>query len=245
MNQLSNMRIKMYKTLSEARHSFQNALAASQSSLTGQRAAVSIIEDDLNQSKRRLAMLEEENNTKLRLVQINDYYGDKYVEHGNLMKIIIFTLAPIIVLVILKNIGILPEKIYLALLIVVAAIGGYFFWKRYGSIITRDTMDYQTYNWYFDIDSAPVNSSDSSSSSSNNPWLSTKADMTTCVGNLCCSDGQTYDELSNKCIAVTEPVTEGMINNVLIKGSNKYKADVVMNGDERVKPSAGKSFIHW
>ena len=39
--------------------------------------------------------------------------------------------------------------------------------------------------------------------------------------------------------------TESFINNVLIKGSDKFKTDFTMNGDERVQPSMSKSFINF
>ena len=40
-------------------------------------------------------------------------------------------------------------------------------------------------------------------------------------------------------------ITESMVNDVLTKGSNKYKTDVTLNGDERVKPSTSESFINF
>lgn len=246
MNQLSNMRINLYKTLSGVNNYFKNALTSSQGTLSEQTAAISIVESELNQAKRRLAILEAEKNNKIRLVQINDYYGDKYAEHSNLMKIIIFTLVPIIILAILNNKGILPNTIYFILLAIIAAIGGYFFWKRIGSIITRDNMNYQTYDWYFNAEVAPTGSS----GNVDDPWAS-NINMGTCIGDSCCSDGQTYDESLNQCVGTstvtnTESfITEGMVNDVLIKGSNKYKTDVTLNGDERVKPSSSKSFINF
>jgi hypothetical protein len=36
-----------------------------------------------------------------------------------------------------------------------------------------------------------------------------------------------------------------MVNDVLTKGSNKYKTDVTLNGNERVKPSTSESFINF
>ena len=48
-------------------------------------------------------MLNLKKNNKMRLVEINDYYGDKYAEHSQLMKIVIFTLIPVIILAILNK----------------------------------------------------------------------------------------------------------------------------------------------
>jgi len=195
MNQLSNMRINLYQTLSGVNNYYQNALYSSQGTLQEQTAAIYIVENELNTAKRRLEALDVEKTNKIRLVEINNYYGDKYAEHGNLMKIIIFTLVPVIILAILNNSGILPNAIYYILVMIIAAIGGYFFWLRFGSIITRDTMNYQTYDWYFDPTTAPTGSAISST----DPWASLGS-IGTCIGQDCCSAGQLYDETLDQCV---------------------------------------------
>ena len=106
MNQLSTMRINLYKTLSGVNNFFQNALTSSVGTLKEQTAAISIVEDELNKSKKRLELLEIEKNNKIRLVEINNYYGQKYAEHSSLMKIIIYILIPVIIFSVLKNKGI-------------------------------------------------------------------------------------------------------------------------------------------
>jgi hypothetical protein len=240
MNQLSNMRINLYQTLSGVNNFFQNALSSSVGTLREQTVAIGIVENELNQAKQRLEILEAEKNNKIRLVEINDYYGDKYAEHSQLMKIIIFTLVPVIILALLNNKGILPNTFYYILLIIVSVIGSYFFWRRFASIIMRDNMNYQEYNWYFDPNSAP-----SGSASSTDPWLTLNLPGT-CIGQLCCSDGQTYDASLNQCIGtstVTESfMTESMVNKVLTKKQpGKYKPDANMGN---VQYNSSQSFIN-
>jgi len=253
INQISNMRINLYQTLSGVNNYFKNALSSSQGTLKEQSQAITIVENELNTVKKQLKILEEKKNNKIRLVEINEYYSEKYDEHGNLMKIIIFTLVPIIILTFLNNKSILPNIIYFILLIIISGIGGYYFWVRFGSIIARDNMNYQAYDWFFDAKSAPA----ASNVNSTDPWASNMA-IGTCVGNACCSDGQTYDETLYKCIGSSNVnistknvvkkegfITENEVNNILIKGSNKYKTDVILNGDDIVKPSISKSFINY
>ena len=234
MNQITNMRINLYQTLSGVNNFYGTALKSSTGTLKEQTAAIGIVESELNKSKKRLQLLEAEKNNKIRLVEINDYYGDKYAEHSQLMKIIIFTLVPIIILAILNNKGILPSKIYTILIVIISFIGAYFMWRRFASIIMRDNMNYQEYDFYFDPNAAPTGSS---TTISDDPWLSLKVPGS-CVGQYCCSDGQTYDSELNQCIGAstvtasssntTESfVTESMVNNVLTKKQNgKYKDDV-------------------
>jgi hypothetical protein len=155
-------------------------------------------------------------------------------------------LVPVIILAVLNNKGILPTKIYYALLVIVSVIGAIFFWKTISSIIMRDAMNYQEYDWYFNPDWAP---DEGGTGLGTDPWLTTNM-KGTCVGQACCSDGQTWDASLNVCIGtstVTESfMTESMINQVLSKGStNKYKPDVTLNSNDRVRPSNSDSFINY
>jgi len=242
INQISNMRVNLYQTLSGVNNFFQNALSASVGTLKEQTAAIAIVESELNQAKKRLALLEEEKNNKVRLVEINDYYGEKYAEHGQLMKIIIFTLVPIIILAILNNKGFIPDKIYYALVVVLAVIGAIFFWYRMFSIWMRDNMSYQEYDW-----KAPTGVPTTSTVTSD-PWTSFNFPGT-CIGEFCCSDGQTYDSSLNQCVGdstvVETFVTESMVNKVLTKNSGKRKSDFTVNSSATILPSNSDSFINY
>ena len=241
MNQLSNMRINLYQTLSGVNTFFQSALSSSVGTLQEQTIAIGIVESELNRSKGRLDILKDDKNNKIRLVEINDYYGDKYAEHSQLMKIIIFTLIPIIILAILNKKDILPNSFYYILIVIISIISAYFFWRRYASIIMRDNMNYQEYNFHFDPNVAPTGTS---SGSTADPWISNSSSAGTCIGDACCSTGQTWDASLNQCIGtstVTDSflnmntesfLTESMVSQVLTKKQpNKYKQDVKMGGD--------------
>ena len=226
MNQLSNMRLNLYSTLNGVNNYFNNALNTSIGTLKEQAIAIQIVESELNKSKKRLELLEEEKNNKIRLVEINTYFGDKYAEHSQLMKIIIFTLIPIILLTLLNNRSLLPNVIYYGLLVIIALIGGYFFWKRYASIIMRDNMNYQEYDWSFNPSEVTSNTT---ASTVTDPWQ-TNTNLGTCIGDACCSNGLTYDDSLNQCVPAvktTTTTTESFVNNVLTKTQQgKYKTDV-------------------
>jgi hypothetical protein len=240
MNQISNMRINLYKTLSGVNNYYGNALSSSIGTLKEQTAAIAIVENELNRAKQRLQILEEEKNNKIRLVEINDYYGDKYNEHAGLMKIIIFTLIPITILAILNSKSILPNTPYYILVALIAVIGSIYFWHRYGSIIMRDNMNYQEYDWYFDKSAAPKGSADSS-----DPWLTSKLPAT-CVGSACCSNGQVYDTVNNKCVIASNSTSasakETFVNNVLTKTSGKLKPDINLKPP---MPNYSEGFINY
>jgi len=208
MNQLSNMRINLYQTLSGVNNFYENAVNTSVGTLKEQAVAIEIVEKELNKAKKRLEILEQERNNKIRLVEINTYFGDKYAEHSQLMKVIIFTLIPVIILAFINNKGFLPNTIYYILLVIISLIGAYFFWRRFTSIIMRDNMNYQEYAWSFNPDSVSTGSS-----TTTDPWQSDN-NYGTCVGDSCCSDGLVYDSNLNQCVPDTK---ESFVNSVLTK----------------------------
>jgi hypothetical protein len=203
INNISNMRVNLYQTLGGVNDFFKSSLSNSTNTLVEQTKAIEIVEQELNNAKKRLELLEEEKNNKIRLVEINNYYGQKYAEHSDLMKNIIYILIPVLILSLLKNKGILPNSIYYMLVIIITVIGSYTLWKKFLSIMSRDSMNYQEYNWYFDAKNAPAaNPSDGS-----DPWASSNGSSGTCVGEACCPNGLTYDASANKCEVNNSPAS--------------------------------------
>jgi hypothetical protein len=260
INNISKMRINLYQTLNGVNSFFSNALSNSKGTLTEQTAAIDIVEKELNSSKKRLAVLEEEKNNKIRLVEINDYYGQKYAEHSDLMKIIIYMLIPILILAILFNKGILPGKIYFGLIVIIAIIGGVFMWKTLFSILLRDPMNYQEYDWYFKPPASIESTVDST-----DPWASKNSSSRfgSCVGDACCSDGLVYDSSLNQCVTstsdstltststsfptenTTTTTTETFMNNIFTKSLSSYKKPDVILGGENIMSNNSPSFINF
>jgi len=206
INQISSMRLNLYKTLTGVTDYFQSALYNSQGTLKEQATAIDIVEEELNRAKEKLKILEEEKNNKIRLIEINTYYGDKYQEHAALMKIIIITLVPIIILAILYNKGLLPNAVYYGLVIIIAAIGSYFMWYKLSSIWNRNNMDYQEYNWPV---YNPSQSSSTTTTETSDPWenglvvYNNSSAATGCSDQSCCASGTTYDTNINQCVVGT------------------------------------------
>jgi hypothetical protein len=248
INDISKMRINLYQTLSGVNNFFQNALTNTKGTLVEQTAAIDIVEKELNNAKKQLRLLEEEKNNKIRIVEINDYYGQKYEEHSYLMKILVMMLVPILILSILLQKGILPEPIFYILVVIIAIIGGVFLSRTLSSILTRDNMNYQAYNWAFDHSSAPT----TSSVTETDPWASNSDTSTgalaTCVGDACCLNGLVFDSANNTCVVSTSNTTtesfETFVNNVLTQPtkSGYHKPDVVL-GEVHAKPA--ESFVNY
>jgi hypothetical protein len=194
INSLINIRGDLYETLGGINKFFSKSLDSSLGTLKEQVEAISIVEYELNNAKKKLNILEEDNSNKIRLIEINEYYGEKYSEHATFMKIVIFTLIPIIILTIIKKQNYIPipipDAVYYILIIIISIIGAIFGWNTFFSIISRDNMNYDTYEWAFNQNGAPA----ANSGSGYDPYAIT----TECVGSQCCPNN--YNTVTQKCI---------------------------------------------
>lgn len=245
INNISNMRINLYQTLNNINSFFQNNLANSKGILTEQTAAIDIVEKELNTSKKRLQLLEEEKNNKIRLVEINNYYGQKYAEHSELMKIIVIMLFLILIITILLKKGILPNQIYYILLVIISIIGGIYIWKIVFSIVLRDPMNYEEYDWYFNQNNAPI-ASITDSSDSSDPWASksNSSNLGSCIGDACCSDGLTYDSGLNQCVTSSSSNTNSNSKSNTNSGSNSGSKSNTNSGSNSNKHTTTETFIN-
>jgi hypothetical protein len=201
INGITEMRINLYKTLNDASGLYKDILGGSKEKLELQTEAIGIMENELDNTKKRIAALNADKNNKMRLVEVNEYYGSQYLEQIEMMKIIIFTLVPIIILSILKKkmlLFFLHDFIYYILIILIFIIGGVFFVLKFGDYITRDDMNYQEFEWGFNKSKAPK----STNAVANDPWAMPSVGF--CIDDTCCSTGTKYDSKSHKCIIGTK-----------------------------------------
>lgn len=210
INQIAQTRMTMYQGISNMTSSYQQTLATSNNSLQEQILAIDIVENELNEAKRRLNMLEAQKNNKLRMVEINTYYGKQYSAYKDIAKNIAYLCILVLIIVILGKKEILPTNIYITLNGLIITIGVIIIGRQVIRLSNKDNMNYDEYNWYFNKSTAPAPStaiSSSSSSSSSSTSSSTSSDpwsmpTITCVGSTCCdqSQGFTYDSKQNICV---------------------------------------------
>jgi len=198
INQISQMRINLYANLKDMYSYYQQDVSASRNAMNDQLVSLDLIENELNDSRRRLNLVEMQKNNKIRLVEINTYYGKKYNAHKEIMQIIVIICIPVLILTILASKGILPPKINTLFTGIIIIIGLYIIGGKIIDLSNRDNMNFDEYDWYFNKDEAPTNSSESNLNS--DPWSTPSL---TCVGSECCYDNNSiYDETQNKCIPI-------------------------------------------
>jgi hypothetical protein len=198
VNAVTDMRIRLYQTLNDASGMYKDILTGSTEKLELQTEAIGIMERELDNTKRRIDALNADKNNKMRLVEVNEYYGSKYSEQADLMKIIIFTLIPVIIVTFLKNrvlAAYMPDIVYYILIVGIFITGGVFFALKFGDYMSRDNMNYQEFDWGFNKSKAPQ----PSIMEPVDPWLSPDINFGACINEMCCAEGTEYDKDKNRC----------------------------------------------
>jgi hypothetical protein len=213
INSISEMRIDLYQTIGGMNQFYKTSLENSEDTLNEQKVAIGIIEKELNDSKQKIDELKNAKIGKLRAIELNSYYSDAYEEKTQLMKVLFYTLLPIVVISFLYKKGILPGFVFNSLVLLIVFIGAFYSLQYLTSIFMRDNMNYQEYDWFFNKNNAPkANPSDGSET---DPWALGSAGL--CVSDSCCNEaeGLVYDSATNRCIKkqVEDVLTKGVSAN--------------------------------
>jgi len=197
INKVSDMRVKLFSSLNSLNQHYQGSVASGGSVIQNQINALSVVENELQQSSEALKVLNNDKNNMQRMVEINTYYGEKYSDHKSIMKTVVYFCIPIILITILANMGFLPRSIYAFLLIILSVAAIVVIGVKLIKSLSHDNMNYQEYNWGTQPPTKPE--IDTSDTAGKNPWFSIGA---SCVAQECCEDGFTYvPSPTNKCVA--------------------------------------------
>ena len=197
ISKVSDIRIKLFNNLNALNQHYQGSVAASGSVIQNQINALNVVENELKQSAAASKALNNEKNNMQRMVEINTYYGERYSNHKNIMKTIVYFCIPIILLTFLANMGFLPRSIYAFLIIILSVAAIVIIGVKLIRSLSHDNMNYQEYTWGTQAPTTPA--IDTSDSTGKNPWFSIGA---SCVAQECCEDGFTYvPSPTNKCVA--------------------------------------------
>ena len=219
INAIADSRIAMFKTISANTNILQTGVSQSRIDLVSQMTLLQVVEDELNAAKEKIQKINNRNDTQMRLVEINTYYGQRYESQSNLMKKIIMVCIPILILYILKKKGILPETIGNYIIGLVIAVGSIFILYNVWDIFTRSNMDFNTYDWNYE---QPSGQSPSIWEYNKEHMFNFKdlvknlmANLGVCIGEDCCAPGLKYDENKMKCMVPPKTQAFTTMNNQL------------------------------
>ena len=168
-----------------------NLLESAKSAISTQETATSIINTELNNNKRRLSDLENDNQQKIRQIEINDYFGKKYQEHTSIMVIIIFTLVVFIILTIIQQYGLFfgNDSVYYFLVFVIGVYALYSILLKMYYLYILNNMVYGQYDFQYPGASIGIDVTGTIP----NPWISTDMPILGCYGQECCTGTDVYD----------------------------------------------------
>jgi len=147
INELATIRSNLYNNLNVNYNFFNTGAQKTKDVMEEQAYGIQLVENELNQAKRRIALIESERDNKRRLVEISTFYSERYNDHSNIMKTIIFICIPIIIVVFLFNRGLISKNIFIMLLVIILIIGCYFLITHIMDARARDNMYYDEYAW--------------------------------------------------------------------------------------------------
>lgn len=209
INDLSATRETLYDTLRENQSFYSKNLTSAQDTLVQQTDALEVVERELNRTKKRVALINEERINRLRLVEINRYYGDKYKHHTSILKNVTLMFALLLVIVMVNNTGMLPEMVFKSLLSIVLIIGLYSIISELFDAYTRDNMVYAQYNW----SKVSPDLEHPGNLAGSNIFDNGDADDGACKNQECCGSGFTWvPPPFNKCIANSELSGEDVVS---------------------------------
>ena len=94
INALTDAREEIQNLLLSLATTLHSQVAETRGDLVDEMTVSGVMENELNNAKKNMNSLLDVKNNKLRMVEINTYYGKRYQAHTSLMKLIIFICVP-------------------------------------------------------------------------------------------------------------------------------------------------------
>ena len=122
-------------------------MAKSRGVLANQMTVADIMKQQLAQAEIGLDKVAGTQENKMRMVEINTYYSDKYQAQAGLAKLIIVIGVAFLLIVVLMKRDLIPRQLAAVLVTGVLLIGGILVLMRYWNISSRDNMVFDEFNW--------------------------------------------------------------------------------------------------
>ena len=214
VDEVADMRISMFKGLSDMYTQTQESVSQTRVDLVDQLTVLGVVNAELDNARADLKQLEDARTGKVRMAEINTYYGKRYRAHANLMKLLVLVCLPVMAVVVLQKKGLLPSKIADPLLVLFLAIALFLVGARVIDLWRRNNMNYEEYDWAWDADAndptviqydvQAMKSSDIGRSFARGVESAAEAvgkEFEFCVGGRCCGKGTYFDHKKGTCVS--------------------------------------------
>jgi hypothetical protein len=159
-----------------------------------------VMEQSLKDARERLDEVQSSRLGKERMIELNTYYGKRFMAQSGVMKIFIYMCIPVLILAVLSNMGFLPYYISGFAIIASVVIGLIYIYYAVDDINRRDKMNFDEYRWDFDPSrvGSVINPDDGNSKKKKKAGA---ADVVGCFNGECCDQTSTiWDPKSKTCV---------------------------------------------
>lgn len=109
-----------------------------------------VAEHELNTQREQLDALQTSYNGKKRMIELNTYYGKRFMAQSGVLKIFIYMCIPVLILAILANAGLFPSYIAGFIIVAIVVVGIVYMYAALRDINRRDDQNFDEYKWEFD-----------------------------------------------------------------------------------------------
>ena len=193
------------------------AVSVKQTAAQDQTAMMKLMDAELKNVRERMEEIQTSRTEKERMIELNTYYGKRFMAQAGVMKYFIYMCIPVLILAVLANMGFLPNYIAGFMIIASIVIGIVYIYGAVHDINRRDKMNFDEYTWEFDP--SRVGSVINPDNSGKGKKEHSNADTPGCSNGQCCAPPTTWDATANKCTFVNDAQGE----NAAVKG-NSHKS---------------------
>jgi hypothetical protein len=168
--QLNMIKGNLYNTINNLYDTYKNQVGTTSQAVSDQLSSIKLVETELNDLAVRTRQLNDENLSKLRLIEINRYYGEKYDDHSEFMKSLIIFIIFYLLLYLLKKNFLIKENVHSILLFILIFIAIIVLGRKFYRMMFRNNMDYNEYQFPF-ADMMGMNLPAVTTDTNNDVWI--------------------------------------------------------------------------
>jgi len=216
IHETATLRMIMFDDLVKAYDTLKNNIDEGSKTLVDQIEATKIAEEQLNDMKDNLKHLDSTDQNKVRMLQINTYYSERFRAISQFLKTLIYFILPIIIILVIYKMNLLPLQLTTIMISITIFVGMLVLMYYYYDLLMRDNMNYDNIDWdknwdpknksptVYDYDMQQLGLEGKSGSDEDIYKSELKHMMKVmgigCVGEECCSSGTTYNKKKKLCV---------------------------------------------
>ena len=147
INELTDARLNLLQNLSNDYSTTEDELHDSRVALKNELGLLGVVEDELNKAKHNYDVMKNNENNKLRMVEISNYEMERSYAHKGIMYTVLIGLLFIFVFVTLYRFYLIPSNVLTGLVVITLAVLLIIVVRRLIDLNFRSYFVYDQYNW--------------------------------------------------------------------------------------------------